>query len=192
MIGNALCKQGISTSGYWLGNESMDYSEIESDSGVFFTNPQEEGFKTFLSTFLWDVGYRPDFLVIKGGMGDMWAAASLIMEGVFDFPCISLLNSVTIPFSGFDFMVLDQFSKNLIKNNDEAECYLEVLNKISTLDSSEVVKNIIEKIEMIKEFSLIFDNDTVEEDVENFIEVFNVNVLNKINRGIEISGTVII
>lgn len=193
-IGNILCENG--SAGYWLGPSPIDYDLIKSDCGSLFTNPKEESFKTFIASFIWDLGYSPDLLVIKGNTVDFWGVASLIGEGVFDFPCISLLDDLVIPIAGYDLMVLDQFDKNIIKpkQNILIRNFLDIFRKEfgEECENYEVLKNIVEKTIPMKEFPSVFGNDIEEEYFEVFIEEFKSKVLNEINRGMSISGAVII
>lgn len=189
-IGNVLCKEGVSIAGYWLGSSGVEYSKIESTCGSLLTSPVEESFKTFISAFLWDLGYRPDVLIIKGRLFEMWGLASLVREGVFDFPCVAVIDTPIVPLSGFDIMMLDQFDKTFVLKGEGFGRLVEYLNIVKEEKVEKILKNIIEKIEPMQEFEGFFDKSIKEEEMQNFVEEIKGKVLN-INKGKTVSGAVI-
>ena len=192
-LGNVLCKNGIA--GYWLADSPINYDKIKSNCGSLFVNPKEEAFKTFVSSFIWDLGYSPDVLIVKGQTVDFWAVASLIQEGVFDFPCVSLLDDLSIPLDGFDLMILDQFDKNIIKPDKKnlIREYFDIFRKeLLGSEDCNIMRKIEGKIFSIKEFSQVFGNDIEDRYFRSFVKEFKSRILNEINRGKRVVGDVII
>ena len=189
-IGNLLCKDGFSIAGYWIGDSGTNYDDISSDCGSLFVTPGEEEFKTFISYFLWDLGYKPDFVIIKGKIGEFWALSSLLNEGVLNVPCISLIEDISVPFTGFDLMILDQFESNIVLQCPGFNNFIDYMKIIKKEKNDEILKNIVSKFLPLVDFGQVFSGD---EEILSFIKEIEESVLNKIiEREEVVSGAVII
>ena len=189
-IGNLLCKDGFSIAGYWIGDSGTNYDDISSDCGSLFVTPGGEEFKTFISYFLWDLGYKPDFVIIKGKIGEFWALSSLLNEGVLNVPCISLIEDISVPFTGFDLMILDQFESNIVLQCPGFNNFIDYMKIIKKEKNDEILKNIVSKFLPLVDFGQVFSGD---EEILSFIKEIEESVLNKIiEREEVVSGAVII
>ena len=192
-IGNLLCKDGFSIAGYWLGDSGTNYDDISSDCGSLFVTPGEEEFKTFISYFLWDLGYKPDFVVIKGRISEFWGLSSLLDEGVLDVPCISLIENISVPFTGFDLMILDQFERNVVLQCPGFNNFIDYMKIIKKEKNDEILKNIVSKLLPLEDFGKVFFEDKEDEEIMSFVKEIEERILNKIiEREEVVSGAVII
>lgn len=191
-IGNCFCEDGFSIAGYWSGKDNVDYDEITSDCGSFLTNPREEVFKNFFASFLWDLGYKPDYIVIKGNVVDFWGLASLLRSKMVDVPCISIIDDIQVPLNGFEFMVLDQFDINFVLPRGNFRHFIEYLNMINEVGDEEVLENILKKIILLEEFGEVFVKNIEKKEICCFVEEIREGILNNINSEAKISGVVVV
>jgi hypothetical protein len=162
-IGNKICQTENSSAAYWLseGDDTSYHCLIDSEASILKTTPRQNNFLDFICKFVWDVGYSPNLLVFKGCLSDTWAVSSLKMEGLFDFPCICILDDFNIPLDGFDLQTLDQFDGILIQTKPEGCKEYEGL--ISERSGEwNILSGIFKKIKIIEEFENVFCNSNVD------------------------------
>jgi len=130
---------------------------IDSEASILKTTPRQKNFLDFICKFVWDIGYSPSLLVFKGCLADTWAVSSLKMEGLFDFPCVCIIDDFNIPLDGFDLQTLDQFDGILIekKPNGYKEYEGLILERSGELN---VLSGMFKKIRILEEFEEDFCN----------------------------------
>ena len=160
-IGNCLCKNKMSTAGYWEGKKDIDSNIIKSNCGYLRSHPLDEKFANFISYFLWDIAFKPDCIIVKGSISDCWGVSSLIKEGLIRCPSFSIIDKMDddYNFENFDFLILDQFDKNWIYCNEENVKNFEILN---IMKNKKVFFSFFNKINILKEFSETFYNNILE------------------------------
>ena len=199
LIGNSLCGGEFSHAGYWISQKSDmvnddSYGRIFTNGGIVFSNPKEENMKNLIAQFMWDLGYKPDLLVIKGEVTDFWAISSLIEEGVIDSLTISLIDYIEMPFTGTDMMFLDKFDKNLIlSGKKDLSKELEIFKKISEENENfNILGKILRKTRYLEEFVDFFGNDNSRETNKEIAEKIKEEVFSNIKKNIVITGTEIV
>ena len=155
----SICDQETSMIGYWLKDLDyvIKYDDLMKNESVIATTPREPDFIEFMRRFLWEGGYSPDFLIIKGWIVDSWAVSALKRSGQIEYPMVLIANDVVPPFSGFDLMLLDQFDKILVNTYKFGlEDYLRIGLDQKNEDST--IYDVFEKILILEELKRVFCN----------------------------------
>ena len=162
---------------------SRFWSEKGFGSDIFSESSLNDTFKDDIMKCLWNIGFEPEFILIKGRIIDLWALASLKSAGMISCPCFSIIDRVEGEFIPFEIMILQDLDKHFILDMSE-----DVKVFFNFLEKGDKVPENLKKIN--KKVKRDFVRDNRNKDKELFLgikeELFKIIQKIVIIEGIEI------
>jgi hypothetical protein len=131
LLGKSLFKECNLVCGFWLGPNSFYYnsdffsvlegkdSEFNQQSYIINFSPTEEDFFRGMTDFIYQYGFSPDAIIIRGKTTEIWPLTVLVEKFGFNHPCYLLAERVEQPLNDFDTRILKSFRKIFLLSPQE-------------------------------------------------------------------------
>ena len=176
-------KNNVIINGFWNKDNKKDNYEYNFLKNSFLINnrPLDPSIKSSIYVLSRKYPFNPDAIIIKGGIYEC-ASLSILSEKEFsDIPCIAFVDESEYPLDDVAISLIDKLDNVFwLDDNEYKRVFFKSLEKLSKENS--IIRNIYEKIHIIKEFYSQKNNkfnddkwienilDYIQKDISNFFE----------------------
>ena len=166
-------------SGFWTYDVGLQHPKI-------FANVDKMGDLDFcksLSEFLWDLGFEPDCIFIKGNVLEIMPLSSIKREKIKQCKMVSVIEKIKLPLDVIDIRVLEPFDINIVfpEDGDDWDAYLALFDGMPNKEKINVILNNIKRslkvVDNYKNNIDFFDNLFLEINKEVLEEIQNSNII---------------